>query len=183
MLARRILSFLTIALSACAGRQHPAAGATDKDGLLAVGTQLPDLKALDQDGAEHHLGEARGHFAVVYFYPKDATPGCTKEACAIRDVWSQFEAAGVRVYGVSGDDVASKASFAKEHRLTFPLLADTDRRWIDAFGVPTMLGMPNRVTFLLDREGRVAKVYRDVDPGVHAKQLLADVAALGAPAP
>ena len=175
---RKLLSLFAVALSACGGRQHPAAGPTDKDGLLAVGTELPDLVALDQNGKEHHLHEARGGFAVVYFYPKDSTPGCTKEACAIRDVWNLFENAGVHVYGVSADDVASKADFAKEYKLTFPLLADTERRWIDAFGVPTTLGMAKRVTFLLDRQGKVAKVYRDVDPGVHAKQLLADIDAM-----
>jgi len=123
----------------------------------------------------HRLADKRGQWTVVFFYPRDATPGCTKEACAFRDVWDRYQAAGVNVLGVSGQDQASKAEFAKEHKLTFPLLADTDHKWIAGFGVPTWLGMAQRVSFLINPTGKVAKVYRDVDPGVHAAQVLADI--------
>ncbi|RYE87040.1 MAG: peroxiredoxin, partial [Myxococcales bacterium] len=110
---------------------------------------------------------------VVYFYPKDGTPGCTKEACAFRDVWGKYQAAGVRVLGVSEDDQASHKKFADEHRLPFSLVAD-DGSWARAFGVSTTLGMPSRVTFLIDAGGKVARVYPDVDPGVHAERVLGD---------
>jgi len=160
----------------------PAFAACSRQGpesLLPVGSPAPaDLSAVDQNGVTHRLADAKGSVTVVYFYPKDATPGCTKEACAFRDVWSRYEAAGVKVFGVSGDDQASKAKFAAEHKLTFPLLADPDKRWITGFRVPTRLGMASRVTFLLDRELKVAKVYPDVDPGVHAAQVLDDAIAL-----
>lgn len=162
----------------------PVAGACSRAGasngsLLPVGAPAPaDLSAVDQNGETHRLADSKGTITVVYFYPKDATPGCTKEACAFRDVWDRYKAAGIQVFGVSADDQASKAEFAKEHKLTFPLLADPDKRWIDAFHVPTTLGMASRVTFLFDRELRVAKVYPDVDPGVHAAQVLADALAL-----
>lgn len=173
-LALTVLGSVT-SLASCA--HAPAAGPTASDGLLALGTAVPDLQAVDQDGTSHHLAETRGHFTVVYFYPKDATPGCTKEACAFRDIWQRYQEAGVLVLGVSTQDQQSKAAFAKEHHLTFPLLADTEHKWLDAFGVPSTLGMARRVTFLLDPQGKVAKVYRDVDPGVHAAQVLDDVAA------
>jgi thioredoxin-dependent peroxiredoxin len=154
------------------------AGCTSSQ-LLVAGAEPPqDLRAMDQNGVEHRLADERGHPVVVFFYPKDGTPGCTAEACAFRDVWTEYEAAKVQVFGVSTDDQASKAEFAEEHGLTFPLLADPDGRWVDAFGVGTTLGMASRVTFLLDADGKVAKVYPDVDPGVHARQVLDDARSL-----
>jgi thioredoxin-dependent peroxiredoxin len=178
-LARRSFSLgVAVALGAtligCGARQRTDGG----KGLLPEGTAAPDLRATDQDGKAHAITDERGHPLVVYFYPRDATPGCTKEACAFRDVWKKFEAAGVQVFGVSSDDQASHAAFAREHKLTFPLLSDVDNTWAKAFGVPSTLGMYSRVTFLLDPSGKVAKVYPDVDPGVHAERVLADAAAL-----
>ena len=170
---------VALALPACSGTKGGAATG-EADGLLAIGAQVPDLAAVDQDGKSVRLADQRGHWTVVYFYPKDATPGCTKEACAFRDVWDRYQAAGVNVLGVSGQDQESKAEFAKEHHLTFPLLADPEHKWIDGFGVPTRLGMARRVTFVVDPAGKVARVYRDVDPGVHAAQVLADIEAAGA---
>ena len=147
--------------------------------LLPVGAAVPaDLSAVDQNGAPHRMGDSAGKVTVVYFYPRDATPGCTAEACAFRDVWAQYQSAGIQVFGVSSDDQASKASFAAEHKLPFPILADTDKKWIDAFHVPTWLGMASRVTFLIGRDLKVARVYPDVDPGVHATQVLADALSL-----
>jgi len=112
---------------------------------------------------------------LVYFYPKDSTPGCTKEACAFRDAWNRFEEAGVLVVGVSTDSADSHRAFAKEHALPFPLVADTDLAWAKAFGVPTIMGVTRRVSVLL-HDGRVTKVYPDVDPGVHATEVLTDAA-------
>jgi peroxiredoxin len=94
--------------------------------LLAPGMCAPDFRARDQSGRERTLVENRGHTVVLFFYPRDGTPGCTREACSLRDVWNRFEAVDARVLGVSTDDVASHATFAREHHLTFPLLADPD---------------------------------------------------------
>lgn len=146
------------------------------NGMLSEGANAPDLSAVDQNGVSHRLSDERGHYTLVYFYPKDATPGCTKEACAFRDVWDRFTKANVQIFGISADDQQSKQAFAKEHKLTFPLLADPNSQWIRAFGVPTRLGMAKRVSFLIDPNGKIAKVYADVDPGVHATQVLDDVA-------
>ncbi|TPV92916.1 MAG: peroxiredoxin [Myxococcales bacterium FL481] len=159
---------------ACGPTERPDGGV----GLLAVGAPVPRLRTNSHLGRPVSIGGPDDPVSLVYFYPKDATPGCTREACAFRDVWDQFEQHGVRVIGVSGDDDASHRSFAADHRLPFPLVADTSGAWAAAFGVPTTAGMPKRVSFLVDRKGRVASVYADVDPGVHAREVLADVAAL-----
>jgi thioredoxin-dependent peroxiredoxin len=140
--------------------------------LLAPGMPAPDFRSRDQNGREHTLVENRGHTVVLFFYPRDGTPGCTREACSLRDVWNRFEAVDARVFGVSTDDVASHASFAREHHLTFPLLADPDSVIVRAYGVGRTLGMASRITYLIDREGVIRQVFPDVDPGVHAMQLL-----------
>jgi peroxiredoxin Q/BCP len=142
--------------------------------MLKTGTEPPALTGLDQNGVTHTLQQERGHPVVVYFYPKDATPGCTKEACAFRDVWDKYKAAGVQVFGVSADDQRSHEKFATNQKLPFPIIADPDHHWIEAFGVPTRLGFASRVSFLLGPDGKVAKVYPNVDPGVHAAQVLED---------
>jgi peroxiredoxin Q/BCP len=142
--------------------------------MLKPGAQVPAITGIDQNGETHALQKEQGHAVLVYFYPKDATPGCTKEACAFRDVWDKYKAAGVKVFGVSADDRASHEKFAAAQKLPFPIIADPDHEWIEAFGVPTKLGMPSRVSFLVGRDGKIAKVYPNVDPGVHAAQVLED---------
>jgi len=163
-----------LSLVACGASQRPDGG----EGLLPVGSATPDLSATDQNGKAHKLVEERGHPVIVYFYPKDGTPGCTKEACAFRDTWNRFTDAGVQVFGVSADDQKSHEEFAKEQKLPFPILADPEKKWITAFGVSTRLGMASRVSFLVDKDGKVAKVYPDVDPAFHADAVLKDAAAL-----
>jgi thioredoxin-dependent peroxiredoxin len=158
----------------CGAAKRPDGG----QGMLAAGAVAPDLSALDQNGKTHRLAEERGHPVIVYFYPKDGTPGCTKEACAFRDTWTRYEKAGVQVFGVSADDQKSHEQFAKEEKLPFPILADADKTWIKAFGVSTTLGMASRVSFLVDGNGKIAKVYPDVDPAFHADEVLKDAAAL-----
>lgn len=169
-----LASLLLLFAAGCGARMRSDGGR----GLLPVGAPAPQVSALDQEGRRHSLADQRGRLVVVYFYPKDDTPGCTKEACAFRDVWDRFQAAGIAVFGVSSDSQASHERFARKHRLPFPLLVDADHTWAAAFGVPVRLGLTSRVTFLLGRDGRVAKLYRDVDPGVHAAQILTDAAAL-----
>lgn len=173
-LCAALLGSVALMITACGTTRRPDGG----EGLLAVGNSPPDLGAADQHGKTHKLSEERGHPLIVYFYPKDGTPGCTREACAFRDTWDRYSKAGVQVFGVSTDDQKSHEQFAKEERIPFPLLADPGRTWVSAFGVPVRLGMASRVSFLLDKEGKVAKVYPDVDPGVHADQVLNDAALL-----
>lgn len=162
-----ILVTAAAAMSGCSSNQ-----------LLAVGAKPPELTAVDQHGKVQRLGAERGHPVVVYFYPKDGTPGCTEQACAFRDAWDRFEKAKVQVFGVSGDDRESKQEFAEEYELPFPILADTDGTWAEAFGVGSTLGYYSRVTFLLDGDGRVSQVYPDVDPAVNATEVLSDASKL-----
>lgn len=145
---------------------------------MPVGALAPDVAGMDQNGKEHRLRQDQGSPTVVYFYPKDGTPGCTKEACAFRDAWKKYETAGVRLYGVSSDDVGSHKEFAVKHTLPFALIADPEHTWASAFGVGVTLGMFSRVSFLIGADGKVAKVYPDVDPAVHADAVLADVQSL-----
>ena len=145
---------------------------------LERGAKAPALAATAHDGTTVDLTKPDGKPTLVYFYPKDGTPGCTKEACAFRDVWARYEASGVRVIGVSSDDTASHREFADEYELPFPLVSDEDLAWANAFGVDTTLGMHHRDSFLIAPDGTIAKVYRGVDPGVHADEVLRDAAAL-----
>lgn len=147
--------------------------------LRPVGARPLDHTLLDQSGAPRSLVSFRGHPLVVYFYPRDGTPGCTREACAFRDAWDRYEQAGVAIVGVSTDDVDSHQRFAAEHDLTFPLLADVDGALAREFGVNQHFGMASRVTFVLDGAGVVRAVFREVDPGVHADEVLSEIARLG----
>lgn len=128
---------------------------------ITVGDKAPDFKLRDQDGKEVTLTAFRGKKAVVlYFYPKDETPGCTKEACSFRDSYEDFAAAGAEVIGVSGDSVAKHKSFAEHHRLPFTLLADEGNRLRKAYGVPaTLWVLPGRVTYVIDTSGVVRHVF------------------------
>lgn len=160
--------------AACAQPRRPDGGV----GLVQPAALAPDFVAPDQDARPRSLLEFRGHPVVLYFYPKDGTPGCTKEACAFRDAWKRYEAASAVVLGVSRDSVEKHREFAKEHALPFPLLSDESGAVCEKYGVRSTLGYASRVSFLIDREGRVARVFPDVDPGVHAEELLAAIAAL-----
>lgn len=146
--------------------------------LLTAGTRAPAVSAPDQDGHVRTLAEFRGHPVVLYFYPRDATPGCTVEASGFRDAWARYQAAGAQVLGVSFDDVASHARFAHDQRLPFPLLADPRGEIVASYGVPHSGSFASRVTFLIDREGVVRRVFPQVDPGAHADEVLQAIQAL-----
>jgi peroxiredoxin Q/BCP len=151
---------------------------------VAVGETAPEFELPDQDGQLHSLEDYRDQWVVLYFYPKDETPGCTTEACEFRDNIFAFRDLNAQILGVSLDDVDSHKAFAENHGLPFPLLADVDGLAATAYGVKTrMLGMEiaKRQTFIIGPDGTIAKHYAKVDPSAHSKQVLADLAELGAP--
>ena len=143
------------------------------------GQQLPDVEFVTEGGEKLSAGDLEGEKTVLYFYPKDDTPGCTKEACAFRDRMADYEQAGIRVYGVSLDSPESHRRFREKYNLNFPLLTDEGGRAADALGVLRESGKSaNRVTFLLDPDGRIARVYPEVSPETHADEILEDAASL-----
>ena len=155
--------------------------ASDAAAPPAVGTPAPDFRLQDQDGKWHTLDEYAGRWVVLYFYPKDGTPGCTKQVCKYRDEIARVRAAGAEVLGVSVDDVASHEKFAKEHDVPFPLLADSDKSTAKAYGVLTSkfgFTFARRDTFVIDPHGKVAKFYQDVDPEKNVEQVLQDLTRL-----
>jgi thioredoxin-dependent peroxiredoxin len=143
-----------------------------KGELLEPGTRAPEVIGVDRAGKVVKLSEQSGRPAVVYFYPKDDTPGCTKEACAFRDAFDQYQTRGIALFGVSRDDAESHRSFQEKHQLPFPLVADTDGSVQAAYRVGSRFGMPARVTFLIAPDGTIARVFPDVDPAVHAEEVL-----------
>lgn len=148
-------------------------------GLLSVGTPAPDVTGKDAKGVVSHLSDRKGHVSIVYFYPKDGTPGCTKEACAFRDTFDKFTQRGITIFGVSRDDDASHAKFLAEHSLQFPLVADPSGTVQKAYGVPDKApGIASRVTFLVAADGSIAKVWPDVDPAVHADEVFKAIESL-----
>lgn len=145
------------------------------------GDVAPDFELRDQNGDLHSIEDYRGNWIVLYFYPKDDTPGCTIEACEFRDNVFAFRNANCQILGVSLDDVESHKEFADKYSLPFPLLADTEGIAASTYGVKSrFLGMTiaKRQTFLIDPNGNIAKHYADVDPDTHSKQILADLAIL-----
>jgi thioredoxin-dependent peroxiredoxin len=165
---------LAVGLSGCGSVQRPDGGT----GLLPVGAAAPDVVGEGPRGERVLLSSQRGLPAVVYFYPMDETPGCTQEACAFRDAFERYTERNVTIFGVSQDSAQSHREFRDKEKLPFPLVADEDGAVTRAYGVPSRLGMSSRVTFLVDGNGRIARVWPDVDPGVHANEVLAAAAAL-----
>ena len=148
---------------------------------LQEGQKAPAIQAQDQNGKTIKLSDYAGKSTVVlYFYPKDDTPGCTKEACSLRDGHGALKTAGAVVLGVSIDDVKSHEAFASKYHLPFSLLADPDKAIIKAYGVKMFgLGLAKRVTFVIDRQGVIRKIFRDVKPEGHDQEVLAAVKVLG----
>lgn len=148
--------------------------------MLEVGQAAPDFTLPNQDGDDVSLSALRGRPVLLYFYPKDGTPGCTTQACELRDRWSEFEEAGVTVLGISPDSIDSHAGFAAEHELPFDILSDVEHEVLErygAWGEKVVKGEKKvgvlRSSYLVDPEGRVAQVWRDVDPVTHASTVVA----------
>jgi len=146
-----------------------------------LGKTAPDFTMLDQDGKSHTLSDYKGQRVVVYFYPKDDTPGCTIEACSIRDDYSLFEKNGIKVFGVSYDDQESHKKFAEKYELPFSLLSDLDKSVAKAYGANGLF-VPSRKTFLIDDQGILRKIYENVTVTGHGAEILADFQALQPPA-
>jgi len=150
-----------------------------------AGQPAPDFRLQDQNGKWVSLREHRGKWVVLYFYPKDNTPGCTTQACEFRDDIFAFRKADVVILGVSVDDLASKKAFAKEHSLPFAVLADPTKETTRRYGVLTsMLGLmefSRRDTFIIDPQGRIARHWEKVDPKGHSAKVLAEIGKLQAP--
>ena len=148
---------------------------------LLAGKKAPDFILPDQDGKMHSLKSYRGRWVLLYFYPKDFTGGCTKEACGIRDEFRNFEKSKIVVLGISVDSVESHKKFRKKYGLPFTLLSDEDKKVTGAYGVwakKSFMGRSYmgtlRQSFLIDPQGKIVTVYEKVKPETHAKEVLAD---------
>ncbi len=147
--------------------------------MIKEGDAAPDFETRDAEGNAVKLSDLRGQKVVLYFYPKDDTPGCTKQACSFRDSFAEFERRGIKVLGVSTDDESSHQKFAEKYSLPFTLLADTGHEVADLYGVygekqfagRSYMGV-NRVTFLIGEQGRVRKVFDKVKVDEHADEVL-----------
>ena len=155
--------------------------------MLAIGKKAPAFTLVDQNNKPHKLSDTDGKWRVIYFYPKDDTPGCTKEACAIAEVYKDFGKAGVKVFGVSKDSPESHKKFAKKYNLPFTLLSDESTKMIQKYGAwqeRSMYGKKYmgsvRITYIVDPAGKVAATYPKVSPDKHALELLKDIKELKA---
>jgi peroxiredoxin Q/BCP len=142
---------------------------------LTVGKPGPDFALKNQDDKTVKLSDFAGKWLVLYFYPKDDTPGCTKQACDLRDSWAKLKKAGVKVYGVSTQDIESHKAFAAKHSLPFPLLADDKGEIAHAFGVPVIDGKARRISFLVGKDGKIKYVWPKAATTGHAAEILAQV--------
>lgn len=150
---------------------------------VTVGMRAPEFKLPDADGKMRSLSDWQGKWLILYFYPKDDTPGCTREACQFRDDIQQIRALGAEVVGISVDTVASHAQFAQKHRLSFPILADSNGQVADAYGALFNLVVfqaAKRMTFVIDPQGVVAQMYSNVNPDGHSQAIINDLKRLSA---
>jgi peroxiredoxin Q/BCP len=155
--------------------------------LPTNGSAAPDFSLPDQNGEEKALSSYKGQWVLLYFYPKDDTPGCTKEACAIRDAFPNFDSKRVVVLGISPDSVKSHKKFEEKYGLPFTLLADEDKEVANLYGVwgpKKFMGREYegvlRTSFLINPEGTISRVYEKVKPEAHAAEVLADLEAMSA---
>ena len=173
----RAASCLTFALVSFAVACGPVKRPDGGQGLLPVGADAPEVVGHDAEQHEVRLSALKGRPVVVYFYPQDGTPGCTKEACAFRDAWKRLESADVQVIGVSTNSATSHEDFQKKQRLPFALASD-DGKVGDAYGVTKHVWGFDRVSFLVGRDGKVAHVWPSVDPAIHADDVVREASRL-----
>ena len=140
---------------------------------LNVNDKAPKFAGVTQDNQTIRLSDFAGKKLLLYFYPKDNTPGCTRQACNLRDNYEKLQAAGYAVVGVSSDDVVSHQKFATKYNLPFPLIADVDHAISKAYGTQRTLWFPKRTTFVIDEKGHILRIIDSVKTGAHSKQILA----------
>ena len=145
--------------------------------MLAIKSPAPDFTLPDQNGLNHSLFQYKGRYVLLYFYPKDDTPGCTKEACVIRDMYQDFESNGVKVFGISADSVESHKKFTEKYQLPFTLLSDPDKKAITAYEADGAV-FNKRISYLIGPDGMIVKTYPKVDPAHHGAEILKDIYAL-----
>jgi len=174
------LALPLVLLSACKDEKAKATGKeapADPHGAelkaLEVGEAAPNIKMKLTDGKEVDLASLQGKQVLVYFYPKDDTPGCTVEAQGLRDGWAEIQAAGLSVYGVSMQDAASHQAFIDKYKLPFPLVVDTDGEVARAFHVPVRGTFASRQSFFIGKDGKIKHVWLEVDPKEHAATVIA----------
>jgi thioredoxin-dependent peroxiredoxin len=143
--------------------------------LLPVGSPAPEFTAVSHDGQKIDLAKLKGKNVVLYFYPKDDTPGCTKEACDFRDSWAKLQKAGVVVFGVSTQDSTSHKAFAEKYKLPFSLIPDDKGELAAKYKVPVVDGKARRITYLVGKDGKIKHVWPKVTPVGHASEILAEV--------
>ncbi len=140
--------------------------------MLKEGTIAPAIQAADQNGEIHSLAQYRGQWVLLYFYPRDNTPGCTQEACSLRDSYPNFQKIKAVILGVSTDSVASHGKFADKFQLPFTLLSDSDKKIVSSYEAS---GLFRRISYLINPEGLIAKAYPKVKPALHADEVLNDL--------
>jgi peroxiredoxin Q/BCP len=153
----------------------PAAAPAPAPELIPVGAPAPQFKTQAHDGQQVDLAKLKGKYVVLYFYPKDDTPGCTKQACDIRDNWTKLQKAGVWVFGVSTQDNTSHKAFAEKYKLPFPLLPDDKGEIAAKYKVPVVDGKARRITYLIGKDGKVKHVWPKVTPVGHSAEILAQI--------
>lgn len=146
---------------------------------LSAGDPAPNFSAKNQEGKLVQLSDFKNKFVLIYFYPKDDTPGCTKEACSFRDQYTEIKKMNAVVLGVSRQDAKSHQQFRSKHRLPFDLLVDSDGALAKSMGVDTMpiIGLTKRKSLLIGPDGKVIRFYQDVDPSTHTQEVLKDIKA------
>jgi peroxiredoxin Q/BCP len=165
LLALAIIGLIAI-IPACKSKSKPTKH------TLQVGDMAPDFALQDETGIVRKLSDFKGQNVALYFYPKDQTPGCTAQACSIRDGFADLKKAGITVIGISYDSPESHRKFKEQHHLNFPLLSDADKSVSKAYNVSGIL-FPDRVTFLIDKTGRIVKILKDVNVKDHAHEIIA----------
>ena len=166
-----VVGILAIALVAVVARVVVAGDPV----LLPVGSAAPDFSAVAHDGQKVQLSKLKGRYVALYFYPKDDTPGCTKEACDMRDNWDKLQKAGVSVFGVSTQSIGSHKEFAEKYHLNFPLIPDEKGELAAKYKVPLTFGMARRITYLIGKDGKIEHVWPQVNPVGHAGEILAQI--------
>ena len=159
-----IMGILVFTMTACV---------KEKD-MLTIGSKAPDFELPDQDATTHKLSHYLGQKVLIYFYPKDNTPGCTVEACSLRDNFNQLKEKNLVIFGISADSVESHKKFSQEHGLPFTLLADPEKKVVELYKANGKLFV-SRISYLIDEEGKILKVYPNVNPVSHASEIMSDL--------